>query len=143
MVADWDSGVAVAESPDAVVSTPFFDALCLGTIERSVFRRRSVFEPACRSSAIDCALVRCPAATRSLVQAVSEQVLDPVVSALPGFVMRHTYQDVDDTNHLLIIQGWDAPKDLERFLLEMAPRLTASLCRLGATIDRFAGQAEA
>ena len=139
LLADWDSGAGVAVGPEDVASTPAFDALCVGTIEHWMFRRRSIHESLCRPTAFDCALVLAPTAARNVVQTVSEQVLAPAVNALPGFVLRCTYQDVQNPDRLLTLQGWDSPAALQSFLQEMAPRLTTSLCRLGATVDRFVG----
>jgi quinol monooxygenase YgiN len=141
LVADWDISPGLGHSAGTIDGTPTFDALCVGDIQRSVFRRRSVAELSWKTAVIDCTIVRAPSAARGVVQAVSEQVLNPAVSALPGFVLRHSYQDVDNPDRFLTVEGWDSAAAMESFLHHMAPRLTKSLSRLGATVERFVGQA--
>src|SRR5206468_3825903 len=63
----------------------------------------------------------------------------PAVNALPGFIARYSYQDLENPDRFLTIQGWDSPADLDRFLQDLGPRLTASLRGLGAQVDRFVG----
>jgi len=139
LVADQDSSAAFTASAHEAGRKPLFDTLCTGTIARYAFRRLSTHDTACRPPVFECAMVLSPTRARSVVQALSEQVLGPAVNALPGFVVRHSYQELDDPNRFLTIQGWDSPADLERFLHDMAPRLTASLHGLGAQVDRFVG----
>jgi hypothetical protein len=139
LVADQDSSAAFTATSHAAGRTPLFDALCTGAIERYAFRRLSTYDIACRPPAFECAMVLSPTSARAVVQALSEQVLSPAVNALPGFVARYSYQDLDNPNRFLTIQGWDSPADLDRFLQELAPRVTASLRGFGAQVDRFVG----
>jgi hypothetical protein len=140
LMADWDSDpseTAEFYQPSGMSS---FDALCVGSVQRSVFRRSAVHEIACRSCMVDCALVLSPTPARRMVQTLSKQVLDPAVTALPGFVWRNHYQDMANPDRWLIVQGWESSEALHHFLCAMAPRLTTSLARFGATVDRFVGE---
>ncbi len=139
LVADRDGSGAFTASSDEADRKPLFDTLCTGTVARYAFRRLSTYDTACRPPVFECAMVLTPTTARAVVQALSEQVLGPAVNALPGFVARYSYQDLDNPNRFLTVQGWDSPADLDRFLQDLAPRLTASLHGFGAQVDRFVG----
>jgi hypothetical protein len=139
LVADRDGSGAFTASSEEADRKPLFDTLCTGIVARYAFRRLSTYDTACRPPVFECAMVLTPTTARAVVQALIEQVLGPAVNALPGFVARYSYQDLDNPNRFLTVQGWDSPADLDRFLQDLAPRLTASLHGFGAQVDRFVG----
>lgn len=136
-IGDWDSSEAFSATVSERRGKAAPDPVHAQETEVHVFRRLSVYDIAWRPTVVSCTLVVAPARARTLVRALSEEVLEPAVSGLPGFVVGYCYQGRDNPDYYLTVRGWDSPAALERFLRDMAPRVTASLRGLGATVDHY------
>jgi heme-degrading monooxygenase HmoA len=139
-VTTWDSSFAYwARSRDRDHRAQL-DALCIGEPERYLFERLALYEDVSREAAVvSCTLVHSPPLARAAVGTVLEGEAGPLVRALPGLVLRHSYQHVDSPQCFLVLLGWDSLGAWQDFFRDLGPRLGARLREHGATVERFVG----
>jgi quinol monooxygenase YgiN len=137
-IREWPSREAWTQRPTTGQAAR--DALTEGAAEYRFYRWLRRFAIADRPIAhATGAYFRCPTATRD---AVAAYLLDagPAVHRQPGCVHRTLYEDLDEPNLLLVVNGWASLEAAEAAQNTLWPQLDVALQTLGIPIEVFRGR---